>query len=77
MAPTLPKISALREAFATGAVHLVDEHAQPLAFEEALDQRCWAHLRDADNGHVHVQELKSSRELLRPQLLAMLVPDSQ
>lgn len=75
MALNLPDTSALAQlkgAFAAGDVRLVDEHAQPLAFEEALDERCWAHVRDAADGKVYVHELNDSRDLLQPNYQELL-----
>jgi hypothetical protein len=67
MVPTLPDNKALRQlqgAIASGDVRLVDEAGQPSSFLDMLDQRCWAHLRDAQDGKVYVHELKGSRDLL-------------
>jgi hypothetical protein len=62
----------LRQAVAAGALQLVDEYAQPLAFQDALHQRCWAHLRDAQDGQVYVHELRGSQELLAPRYQELL-----
>jgi hypothetical protein len=75
MVPNLsdtPALAQLQGAFAAGDVHLVDEHARPVTFDESLDERCWAHLRDAADGQVFVHELKGSRELLQPNYLELL-----
>lgn len=77
MAPTpaLTESTALRllaGSIAAGTLRLVDEHGQPLALLDALDHRCWAHLRDASNDQVHVHEFASGRELVEPQYLELL-----
>lgn len=43
----------------------MDEHAHPLTYDQALGQRCWAHLRDVVDGKVYVHELKGSDDLLQ------------
>ena len=76
MVPNLsdtPALTSLLSAFASGDVYLVNEEAHPITFEGALDARCWAHLKDARDGQVYVQELRSgSRELLKSRYLDML-----
>lgn len=72
----LTPLSQLQHAFATGAVYLVDEHARPVTFGEAMGQRCWARLRDAQDGKEYVHELKGSGDLLQPnyqELLGLIV----
>jgi hypothetical protein len=59
-------------AEAAGDLRLVDEHARPVALLGALDQRVWAHLRDAVDGQVYVHELSGSRELLNARYLDLL-----
>jgi hypothetical protein len=76
MAQNLPDSAELRQlqkAFAQGDVYLVNEDARPVTFEESLDAHCWAHLKDAADGQVYVQELwHGSRELLKPRYLDLL-----
>ena len=77
MAQTLPLIDStvlqhLLKAEAAGDLRLVDVDGKPLAIVEAVGLRCWAHLRDAQDGQVFVQELQSSRELLEPRYLELL-----
>lgn len=68
-----PELARLLGAFATGDVYLVNEDACPVTFEEMLDTRCWAHLKNARDGQVYVQELwRGSRELLKPRYLDVL-----
>ncbi len=71
--PDSPELLQLQHAFAQGDVYLVNEDAYPITFEEALDARCWAHLKDARDGEVYVQELRhGSRELLQARYLDLL-----
>jgi hypothetical protein len=71
--PDTPELRLLLGAFANGDVYLVNENGHPVAFDDVLDARCWAHLKDAHDGKVYVQELhRGSRELLSPQYLEMI-----
>ncbi len=75
MAHSLSDTAALHQlqaAFVSGTVHLVNEKAHPVTFEEALDARCWAHLRDAADGKVYVHELPGSRDLLEARYQQLL-----
>lgn len=73
MAPLPPDTwQKLQKAQADGCLYLVDASGHPLELRAALDERCWAHLRDAQDGHIYVQELAGSRQLLDPRLLEML-----
>ena len=47
-----------------GAIHFVDEDGQPLTFALAFDRRCWAHMRNAEDGEIYVQELAHGRDIL-------------
>lgn len=76
MAPNLPdslELRQLQHAFTNGDVYLVNEDARPVTFDESLDARCWAHLKDARDGEVYVHELQhGSRELLQARYLDLL-----
>lgn len=71
--PEMPELRQLRKAFAQGDVYLVNEDAHPVSFEEALNARCWAHLKSASDGEVYVHELtRGSQELLKARYLDLL-----
>lgn len=55
-----------------GVLRLVDAHGHPLALLAALDHRCWAHMRDAQDGKVYVHEVTGSRELTAPRYLELM-----
>jgi hypothetical protein len=59
-------------AEAAGDLCLVDEHARPIALLDSLDQRCWAHLRDAADGQLYVHELPGSLALQAARYLGLL-----
>jgi hypothetical protein len=65
----------LLSAEAAGHLRLVDEYAQPVEVADALalNQHCWAHLRDAVDGQIYVHELSGGCELLEVRYLDMLV----
>ncbi|GAB3334201.1 hypothetical protein GCM10027511_42940 [Hymenobacter humi] len=76
MGQTLPTnarhLDSLHRAYHTGALSVVDENGGRLSLLEACGLRCWAHLRDSEDGKVYVHELAGSGELLQPRYLEML-----
>ncbi|MFC7669328.1 hypothetical protein ACFQT0_19670 [Hymenobacter humi] len=60
MGQTLPTnarhLDSLHRAYHTGALSVVDENGGRLSLLEACGLRCWAHLRDSEDGKVYVHE---------------------